>query len=394
MSLFRFRKTEQRMIDGAAFTSFDQGGMSPYANTVTSALRLVPVYSATSLIADSISMMPYASYEFTRGARRRMTPQPDICIRPHPNPIFTRVEWLHQYVSSLMLRGNAFGYILEVDDGGRPSKVLWLDPSQMQVDETEPGLPKYTYGGNTEPLDIMRVIHIPWYPAPGSVVGLSPIGQFKLQLELGSSAGKYGADWFKHGARPSGHLKYGVGPISPTESAIIKQRFKESVSGNDVFVSGNDWEWKALSVAPNEAQFLETIKATANDVAAIYHVDPADIGGEAANSLTYATVELNQIKFQVRALQPIITRLETHLSLRFPDFQFIKFNPDVLLRTDSKTRAEVHEINLRTGMETQAEGRALEDKSPLTPQEHELWKADYSKAPTPTTTPPEGKQNA
>jgi HK97 family phage portal protein len=379
MSLFR---RETRMIDPAPFTSFDVGGESPFVNQIGYALRLIPVYSANTLIADAVSMTPYSAYQYNRGARERMTPQPNICVRPHPNPIFTRIEWLQQYTSSLLLRGNAYGYILEVDDGGRPSVIQWLNPADMRVDESKPGLPRYEY--NTKPLDTLRVIHIPWFPAPGSILGLSPIGQFKQQIELGNSAGKYGAEWFKKGARPSGHLKYGAGPLDTTSANIIKQRFKESVADNDVFVSGVDWDWKALSVSPEEAQFLETIKASANQIAAIYHVDPADIGGEAANSLTYATLESNQLKFQVRTLQPLYTRLETHLSLRFPDYQFIKFNPDALIRTDTKTRAEVHEINLRTGMETQAEGRALEEKPPLTPQEHDAWKADYSKAPTPT----------
>lgn len=385
MSLFRPSFEEKRSIDGTYLTRFDQAGDKITGNNVQSALRLVPLYSATAMIADAIACMPFSGYSNRGGSRRKLAPQPDLTQTPHPNPIFTRAEWLHQFTTSFLLRGNSYGLITALDQQGRVSKVQWLNPDGIKVNEERPGLPVYTYNGN--PLDLASVIHVPWYPCPGSVVGLSPIQQFKTQIETSGGASKYGNDWFKHGSMPSGHLKYDAGPLDPRQASVIKDRFKASVAGNDVFVSGNDWDWKALSVTPNEAQFLETIKAGANEIAAIYRVDPADIGGEAANSLTYATLELNQIKFQVRALQPIFTRLELHLSRLMPDQQYYKFNPDVLIRTDTKSRAEAHEINLRSGMETQDEGRALEDKQPLTPAEVEAWKENYSKAPVPAATP-------
>jgi HK97 family phage portal protein len=229
----------------------------------------------------------------------------------------------------------------------------------------------------------MTVVHIPWYPQLGSVVGLSPVAAFKATIETGLHAVDYGRNWFRNGSVPSGHLKYAQGKLTPDQSAYVKSRFKAAVADNDIFVSGNDWSWENLSVKPEEAQFLQTIKAGANQIAAIYKVNPEDIGGEAGSSLTYSTVELNQIKYQTRALQPIFTRLETHISRLMPNFQYAKFNPDAIIRVDIKTRMEAHEIALRTGMETQAEGRALEDKAPLTAAEFKAWKENYSKAPTP-----------
>ncbi|MEV5085982.1 hypothetical protein AB0K74_47410 [Streptomyces sp. NPDC056159] len=43
---------------------------------------------------------------------------------------------------------------------------------------------------------------------------------------------------------------------------------------------GNGVKYRAISVPANESQFLETIKATANQVAAIYGVPPEKVGGE------------------------------------------------------------------------------------------------------------------
>lgn len=381
MSLFR--SSESRSVDGwEALRTFATGGGPLLGSGMKAALSLVPVYAATSLIADSLAILPMAGYETSGGVRRRLSPQPELCFSPHPNPVFTRAEWIQQFASSFLLRGNAYGLITAVDQRGVPSKIQWLNPDNVRVDEAG-RTPVYLW--NEKPLDPETVMHIPWYSPPGSVVGLSPIGQFKQQMEMGAAAAKFGNDWFRHGAAPSGHLKYSPPPpargvLNNEQAAQVKERFKAAVAGGDVFVSGNDWDWKALSVNAQEAQFLQTTKATANQVAAIFKVSPEDIGGEAGSSMTYATVELNQIKFQIRALAPIFTRLEMHLSRVMPDYQYIKFNPDSIVRTDLKTRMEAHEIALRAGMETQDEGRALEDKAPLTKQELTAWQALYSKS--------------
>lgn len=373
MSLFR--NTENRDAAGwEALRTFATGGGPLLGAGMKSALRLIPVYSATSLIADQLCVLPYSAYDVVNGRRTKLDPQPELCTNPHVSRVHTRIEWLHQFASSYLLRGNAYGIVTAIDQRGNPTKTAWLDPDKVRVDESS-ATPGYYY--NEKELDINTVIHVPCYPLPGSVVGLSPIGQFKAQMEGGMAASEYGSKWFRNGATPSGHLKYigriAGGVLTNEQSESVKDRFKAAVAGNDFFVSGSDWDWKALSVSANEAQFLQAIKATANQIAAIYHVDPEDIGGESGSSMTYSTLELNQIKFQVRALLPIFARLEAHLNMLLPGTQYVKFNADAIVRTELKTRMEAHEIGLRTGMETHPEGRALEDRAPLTGEEWEQW---------------------
>lgn len=379
MSLFR--RPEGRALASDSLGSFGYGGPALLGSSAKAALQFVPLFSATSLIADSLSIMPASVHEESNGSKARMEVQPGLITSPHPVPIFTRAEWMHQFTTSFLLRGNAYGLITAVDTRGVPSKIAWMNPDNVTVDESG-SLPVYSYSGKPLPLD--AVIHIPWYPAPGSIVGLSPIGQFRAMMETGMAAERFGRDWFRNGSTPSGHLKYDKGPIDAPAASKAKAQFKAAVADNDLFVSGSDWTWTALSVKPEEAQFLQTIKATANQIAAIYHVDPADIGGDSGNSLTYTTLEMNQIKFQTRALQPIFTRLELHLTRLLPEGQYVKFNPDALVRTDSKTRMEVHDIALRIGMETQDEGRELEDKPPLDDKQRADWLTNYGKKPAPS----------
>lgn len=373
MSLWR---NEHRDIPASApLRAWSQGDVSLSDSAIDTALRLIPVYAATSLIVDSIACMPAHVYEDGPGGRRTLAAvQPPIVETPHPNSLFTRIEWVQQFGASFLLRGNAYGYVVAIEPNGTPSKIAWLNPDRVQVNETG-SVPQYFY--DEEPLDRGRLLHIPWYPKPGSVVGLSPIGQFKAQFETSSLASGYGRSWFKQSGVPKGHLKFAAGPLDTEQATIAKDRFKAAVSGNDIFVSGNDWEWKALSVAPNEAQFLETIQAGATEIAAIYRVSPEDIGGKSGDSLTYSTLELNQLRLQTRALQPVFTRLEAHMKRILPAGQYYKFNADAMIRTDIKARMEAYQIGLTAGIYTPEFVWGKEDIAPMTKKQRDAWKEQY-----------------
>lgn len=388
-------REEARGWDVLRGLDFAHDGTKFTASTQEQALRVVPVYAATSLIADQFAVLPWAVYEFNDGQRRRLTPQPELMWNPHPHPQFTAIEWKHQFASSFLLRGNAYGVITDLDSQGRPSKIVWLHPDGMRVDESRRNSPEVQYEYNGIPLDSSTLIHIPWYPPPGSLVGLSPIAQFRQTIETGGSSTAYGSNWFRTGARPSGHLKYGAGPLDSEATAVAKARFKAAVANNDIFVTGNDWDWTALSIAPGDAQFIETTELTANQMAAIFRVSPEDIGGARSGSLKYETLELNQINFQIRTLMPLYARLEAHVNRFLPDYQYMKFNPDAVVRADLMSRTQAEEIQLRSFIRTNEEVRALEELPALTPEQMKQAMLLYGKAPAPTnpggvTQPPKG----
>jgi HK97 family phage portal protein len=374
VSLWRSEKRE--LPASTPLRSWSAGNGSVW-ETNDSALRLVPVYAAVSLIADSISIMPvHGYYDGAGGKRQKLNPQPTLCSNPHPNPRFTRIEWIHQFCASYLLRGNAYGLVSNYDNLGRPDKVTWLHPDSVRVEAAGATTRYYI----NEELVRDEILHIPWFPKPGSAVGMSPIAQFRSQMETGLQAANFGRNWFANSSVPTGWLKWMTGPLQPAESASAKERFKAAVYGGDIFVSGNDWDWKQLGVAPADAQYLETIKATATEIASIYKLSPEDIGGNSGNSLTYKTLEMDQYRMQVRAFQPIFTRLEAHMTRLLPEGQYVKFNPDALIRTDIKTRFEAYQIGLTAGIYRQEDVLDLEDLPHWTKPQKAAWKEMYGSA--------------
>jgi HK97 family phage portal protein len=147
----------------------------------------------------------------------------------------------------------------------------------------------------------------------------------------------------------------------------VKQQFIATVSASEPFVTGSDWDLEAIDLPAGEATFLQAIKATATQVAAIYRVPPEDIGGETSgSSLTYKSLEQDMARFNTRTMRPIATRWESVLSPYLqPSAEYVRANLDAGVRADLKTRYEAHEIALRAGFLTKDEVRALEERPPL-----------------------------
>lgn len=380
MSFFVSRRSEQQRaltyqdVWGSGGT-FEGGIDGP--DLVQNGLRLIPVYAATSLIADMVATAPVRAYrEGADGTRTLLASQPTLVV--NPSPYGSRIDWLHQALASMLLRGNAYGYITALDGQGRPSKIQWLNPDDVAVVEEQQDWfhwPTYYWRGRL--LDRDLVVHIPAYTFPGSVKGMSPLALFKTQIETGMRAQQFGDDWFKNGSTPSGHLKNSARTLTDDESTMAKTRFKNAVRNRDVFVTGSDWDWTSLAVKANESQFLETIKANATQIAAIYRVSPEDIGGETGASLTYKTLEQDNAKLTNRALSVWAARIECAMTDLLPRPQYVRIDLDKASRGDMTSRMMAHSAALTAGVETLDEARASEDKPPLTPEQVQEWQEWY-----------------
>ena len=346
-----------------------------------SALRLIPLYAAVSGIADDISIMPWQTFAASgAGWGQKLPNQPKLLTDPAgDNSGF--IPWMNQGVMSACLWGFAFGPVLARDPLGIPTVVRWVHPGRVTIDETGTQ-PRFLVDGK----QINDYLYVPGPVLPGSIRGLSPIALFRLQFGKSLTAQQYASDLFSRGVMPPGTLRNTSRTLEPGQADVFKARFKADVANRDIFVTGSDWEWTPLSAPADDATFLETIKAGATEIASIYRVTPEDIGGTTGSSMTYATLEMNQQNRNRRALLPWVRRFESVISYALGPGQYTKANMDALIRADLKARMESHEIALRIGMETNPEGRALEDKPPLTPDETNQWQNLYGQRSTATTT--------
>jgi HK97 family phage portal protein len=358
------RRTEQRSLD----VPWNVGAplVSAFDVSLDRALQLGPVYAAGRLVASSVASLPIQQYQQRGEARQKMFPSE---LFRRPSTIGTRYDWIFRSVTSLMYRGNAVGLVTARDPDEYVTAAEWLNPDEIQVLDSQmsgPGSfthPEWYWRGRR--MDPANLIHIPWLVVPGRVWGLSPLGAYAATIGVGLSAQQFSNDWFAGGGVPPGTFKNEQQTVDQLEAQVMKKRLGQAIRSREPIVYGRDWTYTPIAVSPHEAQFVETMRLTASQIAAIYGIPPEMIGGETGGNLSYSSPEQREIEFVQFSLLQWLVKLESHFSALLPPGQYVKFNVDSLIRTDVATRYSSYQTARMIGMLSIDEIRALEDMPPL-----------------------------
>lgn len=352
MSLFfKPSAAESRAISDLPWS---HGGDSPTSKSLEGSLALVPVYAAVRLLADSVATLPLQAFRKSGDTRTPITLPP---LFAEPSNHGTRVDWLQRCMTSLLLRGNAYGLKVGAE-AGSPRMIEWLHPDQVNfLDGT------WTYKGREVPA--VDMVHIPATVLPGSRIGVSPLAAARAMIQSGESTQAFMRDWYLGRAIPSLVAKNSEKTLEASKGAAVKERLMSTMRAGEPFVVGKDWDITIMKLSADDAGFVTSAKLTATQVAALYGVPPEMIGGEAGGSLTYSTLEQNQINYVTYSLQPWLVRLESAFSALLPRPQYVRFNVDALIRPDTKARHEVAQIARTIGLNSTNELRAREDMAPI-----------------------------
>jgi len=359
------RSREERALPQGAQLLGLSGG-SPYTasgETVTGnkALRLSAVWACVRLLSDTISSLPIHTY---RGDEQVPTPK----LLDEPAAGVPTHDFLYAVMQSLLLRGNAFGLITARSGAGLlPSQVELVHPDNVSVTlAPDTNAVVYRIGGiEFDPADVW---HVRAYAMPGTVLGLSPVSYAAESIGLGLAAQQYGAEYFSAGGVPVGTLDVESDQWDDTANDSLTEVWRNwrrdgRRRGRVPILRGV--KFNPVSINPEESQFLETQKFNVSQIARVYGVPPEMIGAEAGNSLTYANVEQRSIDFVRYCLNPWLVRLDHALGRLLPSTLSVKLNADAILRADTKSRYEAHQIALQAGFMTVDEVRELEDLPPL-----------------------------
>lgn len=324
--------------------------------TPENAPKLAPVFAAFRHIVDYGSTLPVDAYR-KDGATRTEMALPQLFAQQDAPGGPGLVSWLGQAFYGLAL-GNAVGWINAFDGYGFPADVTWLNWSQWSYDDrTKQWL---MFG---QPVPSSQIVHIPWIVPPGHKLGLSPLECHAALISAGLSALEY-ADIRRGGGLPPSVIKNTERIITPEVAAAMKSRARASFAKGEPFVVGNDWDFTAVTIPPNHAQFIETLNLSAVQVAAAYGLDPREVGGHSGDSMTYKTDESIQLN-RANNMRPYIERIEAALARLLPARQFIRLNVDSIVRTDLSTRFNIYQQELSMGTRSINEIRALEDRPPV-----------------------------
>jgi HK97 family phage portal protein len=351
-----FRKRQDRALfnvgdawPGPASTS----GVRVNADT---AMRSAAVWSCVRLLSDVVSELPVHVYD----SDKREVDPPRALVTPAAGTDLQ--DWLWQHMVSFLLRGNVMGIIADRVTVTRPSQIELVNPDRVTAQAT-PDETIWRLDGRE--IDRADLWHRRAYPLPGEALGLSPIAYFANTIGLGLAAEQYGAKFFRDSAIPTGILTSDE-PLTMEQAEVALALWE--VANRDrrkTAVLGAGLRFQAVSIAPEESQFIETLRLNVQQIARIFGVPPELIGADSGNAMTYANIESRDLSFLKYSLQPWLGRLERAMNTLVPRGQYTKFNVNALLRTDTLSRYQAHQIGLQAGFLTVPEVRELEDRPPL-----------------------------
>lgn len=330
--------------------------------TNDSALRSSAVWACLRLRANLISTFPVDVFRSVNGVQVEV-PRPQVLRQPG-GPEWPVWHWLYATQFDLDRAGNAFGLVKARDGMGRPSLIEPLALSDVRVTVREG---RTVYRVRHKEVDAADVWHERQYPVPGLPVGLSPIAYAAWSIGEYLSIQDFALQWFGSGGVPRAHLRNTTQKVNPNEAQVIKERFRATVEGGGLFVTGHDWEYDMIQAEQTGLEWLEAKRYGIGDVARFFDV-PGDMIDAAVStgSITYANITQRNLQFLITSLGPAIVRREGSLSGLTAEPRFVKLNTDALLRMDPETRAKTFREQIESRTLAPSEARALDNRAPFT----------------------------
>jgi HK97 family phage portal protein len=327
----------------------------------TEALSLAAVFRAVSILSTAIKQLSIHVYR--DGVELPSTP---LWVR-QPDPKQTRAAFLEQTVNSLALSGNAFWRVYRQGARNDVVKIECLNPFDVMITSDDYGnLLGYVYRG-TQKLSITDIQHLSLLRVPGNLYGLGPIQSAQKELLAITSTRDYVSEWFAAGGTPAGILKTDQ-MLDGADAQRAADAWNALGSGKTA-VLGNGLSFQSTYLSPKDAQFLETQSFGVEQISRLYGI-PIQLMASAVQggSMTYSNIEQELISFTRFTLASYYVEIEEAMTALLPGrlTNVAKMNIDALLRSDTLTRYQAHQIALNpvTGWLEKNEVRNIEGLAP------------------------------
>jgi HK97 family phage portal protein len=295
---------------------------------------------------------------------------PFLAVLRKPNRFQTRIQFFNYWMVSKLMDGNT--YILKDRDERRVVRALYpLNPYGAQPLVAPDGGVYYKL--HAERLVGLRedvivpaseIIHdrgiTPWHP----LVGVSPLYACGPTATQAIRMQNYSEAFFKNMSRPSGQLT-APGTIDDQTAARVKAEFEKSFAGGNLgrmFVSGDGLKFDSITMPAEDAQMIEQLGWTVEDVARAFGVPLYKIQAGDLPS-TDNVGALNQ-QYLDQTLMEDIVSIEELLNdgLELPTDLKTNIDEDGLMRMDPLGRAEVYDKQVKAGILAPDEARRKEGR--------------------------------
>lgn len=282
----------------------------------------------------------------------------------------------YTYLEALMTDRDIFGehFALKVRDDAGDLKLWRIPPQNVTIGSgswlrVDSYVVTSTKGKREVPAEAM--FHLKRHNPDDPRVGLSPLEALRRILNEDEQAGRYRENFWRNAARIEGVLTAGKRLTDPAMARLRadweRLNTGEAASGRTAILE-EGMDFKPLSFNARESQYLETRKLSREEVAAVYHVQPAMVG--ILDHANFANIREQHTMLYQDTLGPDLVSIEEELERQvLPDIAdtdevYLEFNIKEKLKGSFTEEATALQTAVGGPVLTRNEARARENLPP------------------------------
>jgi len=335
-----------------------------YDISTGSAMRISTVFICVLVRSEALSTLPVSVMQSTpEGSRVAYNNPVYQLVHNKPNPFQTASGFWKSVCAHIDIYGNCFA-IVSYSGRFQPVRIdLVEDPCSVQILKSETGKAIYELDGKR--YQDYEMLHF----KDLSLDGYYGCSKIKYNASTVNYAGKlrtFGTNAI--GTKPPGYFttEQGYDAVKKQEDNLGKS-WSENIALGKTPLLPFGLKYMNLQISPGDAQYLDAIGATKEDIYGIFRVPPTL--AQNYERATFANAEQQDLVFVKHTMLPIITNIEQECNAKlFAEGNatsekpyYIKFNVNAFMRGDFATRTTGYKTLWERGLITGNQVADLED---------------------------------
>jgi HK97 family phage portal protein len=287
---------------------------------VSSVLAYAPVFACTTRIAQDIGKMRLGLVEQDAAGIWTGIESPAFSpVLAKPNRYQTINKFLEQWMVSKLTTGNTY-VLKQRDERGVVVALYVLDPARVKPLVTPDGAVYYELTTSalagiegTVTVPAREIIHDLMVPLFHPLCGVTPIYACGMVALQGLKIQENSTNFFANGSSPGGVLLV-PGQLNKEQADRMHAEWTEKYTGTNagkVAILPNGITYSAMTVNATDAQLIEQLKWTVEQVCSCYHIPAALI--DSSHQPPYANSEPLVQQYYSMCLQSLVVALELAL---------------------------------------------------------------------------------
>lgn len=367
--------------------------------SVASSMSVATFYRGMNIISDDVAKMPLQMFEKSGENVKQVDADGALynlayLLQVSPNQWgWTPFQFKKAVILWQITHGNAYVWRPPVF----PQQLLVLPANKTVPVFDVNGMLWYEHtftNGKKSYIPGVEILHLLINPDETGFMGRGVITFARETIGRRLAGGNTQSSFYSNGLNPSASIWVDA-HLDKDGRNKVREAYSEAMSGSENAYKLAVWDKKitkfeAISIAPKDAQFLESIDATDKDVANFLGM-PEHMLNRGKES--YNSNEQKYIEYLQGTLDAYLVPFEEAARIKWLSREeqgdrYFKFNRASLLRMDAKARAETNSIKIQSGQMSPNEARAYDEQSPYEGGDEFWMMSNLVKVNDPTPTPP------